>query len=379
MNIANRRRNLESDNRYVYVSCQANGHGYVAVIDSGLNKVTRWIPVGNKPGPMCMDPAEKKLYVVNTDSDSVTVINTDTFTSTKTINVGNPFKRTFPNAIFASAKGNKVYVSHSTNKRVTIIDSLKDEVIETLPIPIPGDGLNFAFAGNKNSNFVYLACTMIDAKEDRVFAIDIEHNVVYPYGTGMDISFDGFHNPFAVHPDGHTQATFGFYGSLTYFEGSEVGKTRVTELLKETVSGVYLDSRVLVCTMRDDLDFLAVIKNLTIDKSGSVSYEDFDRFPSYQWQDKIRLSRTQAYIGVTIRPFGPYKSGVQIIHSQEGTSKLVELPFVGDLAFAGDTKAYVGEENTVRPIDLATGTAQTAIPMGAGVANIISGYINRSL
>lgn len=238
-------------------------------------------------------------------------------------------KRTFPNAIFASATGHKVYVSHAEDTDVTIIDSLTDEVIKTLPIAITGGtGLNFAFAGHKNSNFVYLSSTVIGSSKDRIFAIDINQDVAYPYGTAAELSFDGFHNPFAVHPDGHTQATFGFYGYLSYFEGNEVGKTRNSIVLQDTVSGVYLDSNVLICT---------------------------------------------------IRPFGPYRSGVQIIHSKEGTSTLVELPFVGDLAFSGDTKAYVGEESTVRPIDLATGSALPAIRMGAGVANIISGYINQSL
>lgn len=377
-NMANRRRNQSSGNPYVYVSCEANGLGYVAVINPERDRIIRWISVGKKPGPMCMDPAEKKLYVVNNGDDSVTVIDMDTLMAAKTITIGNPFKRTFPNAIFASATGNKVYVSHAGDTQVTIIDSLTDEVIKTLPIGTSGAFLNFAFAGNKNSNFVSLARTY-DSPKDKIFAIDIDQNVAYPYGTVADLSFDGFHNPFAVHPDGHTQATFGFYGFLTYFEGNEVGKTRNSMVLQDTVSGVYLDSKVLVCTMRDEYDYLKVIKNLSIDKDGGVSYEDFDRFPSYRWQDKIRLSRTQAYIGVTIRPFGPYKSGVQIIHSKEGTSTLVELPFVGDLAFSGDTKAYVGEESTVRPIDLATGTALPAIRMDAGVANIISGYINQSL
>lgn len=83
-------------------------------------------------------PYREKLYVVNNGDDSVTVIDTDTFTSVKTITIGNPFKRTFPNAIFASATGHKVYVSHAGDTQVTIIDSLTDEVIETLPIGTSG-------------------------------------------------------------------------------------------------------------------------------------------------------------------------------------------------------------------------------------------------
>lgn len=329
-------------------------------------------------------PFRKKLYVLNTESDSVTVIDTVNLIDIKTIKIGNSSTQVLPNTIFASAKGNKIYVSKADTKYrtyVTIIDSLKDEVTEAVPLPLQKN-YSFAFTGNKNSNYVYLACLSMDGSpQDRLFAINIDQDFAYPVGVGMDISFDGFHNPFTVHPDGHTLATFGFYGLLTYFDGYEIGNSRVPMALEQTVSGIYMDNKKLVCTMRDELDYLALIDNLSIHKDGSISYGDFKKIPSYRWQDKIRLSRNQTYVGVTIRPFGDYKSGVQIINIAEenGMNKLVELPFVGDLAFYGDTKAYVGEESSVRPIDVTNGTALPPIDMKAGVANIISGYINQSL
>ncbi|MFC6649659.1 hypothetical protein ACFTAO_32290 [Paenibacillus rhizoplanae] len=75
---------------------------------------------------------------------------------------------------------------------------------------------------------------------------------------------------------------------------------------------------------------------------------------------------------------------MQIIDLHEGYNHLVELPYVGDMAFFDDTKIYVGEGTSIRPIDVATATALPAIVLGVvtdrlKVNNIISGYSNQSL
>lgn len=371
-------RDLSSGHPYVYASYEVGfDFGYVAVIDPVQDTIIERIRVGSEPGPMCMDPSEKKLYVINTREDSVSIIDIDTCKVLNTVHIGNPFVKFYPNSIFAAPKGNKIYVAQS-GPGITIIDFLTDEVIKDVQLA-GGISWPFAFAGNENSSFVYAACRSND-----VIAISIDDDTVHPYTDGMELTFDGSRNPLAVHPDGHTQVTFGPAGMLTYFDDDSIGYSSTSSLLDNTVSGVYTDDKRLFCTMREDKNYLKVVGNLAIDKNGIVTHKSFADLPSYKGQDKIRLSRTQAYLGVTVQPTYSPVGGVQIIDLHEGYTHLVELPYVGDLAFYSDTKAYVGEGTSIRPIDVATATALPAIVLGIGtdslkVNNIISGYSKQSL
>ncbi|WP_340024760.1 hypothetical protein MHI24_06500 [Paenibacillus sp. FSL K6-1096] len=59
--------NLSSGiNPYVFVSYEYTGFGFVAVIDPVKNEIIQRIPVGNYPGPMCLNEQEDKLYVLST-------------------------------------------------------------------------------------------------------------------------------------------------------------------------------------------------------------------------------------------------------------------------------------------------------------------------
>lgn len=223
-----------------------------------------------------------------------------------------------------------------------------------------------------------------DTNKGNVAAISIDDDTVSPYGDGIELTFDGSRNPLTVHPDGHTQVTFGPDGMLTYFDNDSIGGSSTSSLLDNTVSGVYTDKQILFCSMRKDKNYLKVINNLAINKNGIVTYKSFADFPSYKGQDKICLSRTQAYIGITVQPTDSPRGGVQIIDLKEGSSHLVELDYVGDLAFAGDTTAYVGDVTSITPIDLATATALPGIFLGTNfmdlftVKNIVIGYSNQS-
>ncbi|MEK4514891.1 YncE family protein [Paenibacillus sp. FSL H8-0122] len=384
-------RNLPSGDPYVYVTYELdNLIGYVAVIDPVEDRIIKRIKVGFNPGPMCMDPAEKKLYVVNTLSNSVTIIDADTSRILKTVRVGTlGSSNTNPVAIFAAPNGNKVYVANSGDQNVTIIDALTDTVIKNVdifpggPVTLGDQGKPFAFAGHEASSFVYVACKVAD-KKDYVVAISLEDDHPFPYNRDIQLTFDMSHNPLTVHPDGDTQVTLGPIGMATYFGDGEIGLPNTSSVLDNTVSGVYLDNKLLFCTTLEEKAILKRITNLTVDWKGNITFDKFADVPSYKGQDKIRVSRTQGYIGVTIQPTTFPEGGLQIYNVNGGTSQFVSLASVGDLAFFSDTKAYVGELTSVRPIDLATATALPAIPLGHSnnnnvtVKNIISGYSNQS-
>ncbi|WP_339219166.1 hypothetical protein [Paenibacillus sp. FSL H8-0332] len=316
------------------------------------------------------------------DMSLLLIIDTDTFNIIKTVRVGTVGSRvTNPVAIFAAPYGNKVYVANSGDHNVTIIDTNTDTVITNVDV---GQGRPFAFAGNENSDFVYLACKVAD-KKDYVIAITIDDDNFTRYNLGFELTLEETRNPLTVHPDGHTQITLGTIGMITYFGDDEIGLPNTLSLLDNTVSGVYLDNQLLFCTTQGERAYLKRFTNLDIDWENHITYDNFRDVPSYKGQDKIRVSRTQGYVGITIQPTTLPTGGLQIYNVNSASSWLVPLYYVGDLAFFSDTKAYVGEANAIRPIDLATATALPAIPIGfpndtrITVKNIISGYSNQSL
>ncbi|WP_341348087.1 YncE family protein [Paenibacillus sp. FSL H3-0469] len=378
-------RNLPSGDPYVYVSYELDYQfGYVAVIDPLEDRIIKRIPVGANPGPMCTDITESKLYVLNTRSSSVTIIDTNSFNIIKTVQIGTPGStNTEPVAIFASPFGNKVYVANAGDHSVTIISTNTNTVIKNVDI-LPGKpGKPFAFASNENSFYIYVACKVAD-KKDFVVALSLDDDHASPYTEGIELTFDETRNPLTVHPQGHTQVTLGPTGMATFFGDNEIGLPNTSSLLDNTVSGVYLDNQMLFCTTHEEKSILKRITELEVDPEGHITYDKFTDFRSYKGQDKIRVSRTQGYIGVTIQPTTFPTGGLQIYNVNGAFSRLVPLSYVGDLAIFSDTKAYVGELTSVRPIDLASATALPAIPIGFGtndritVKNIISSYSNQS-
>ena len=244
-------------------------------------------------------------------------------------------------------------------------------------------GRPFAFASNANSSYVYVACKLAD-KKDYVVAISILDDTVHPYGDGIELTFDRDHNPLVIHPDGHTQVTLGPTGMLNYFGKDEIGLPNTSSLLDNTISGVYLNNKLLFSTSHARKGYLKRFNNLAINPKGDITYNSFADVPSYKGQDKIRVSETQDIIGVTVQPTDYPTGGLQIYNVRGASSSFVALPYVGDLAFFSDTKAYVGELNSIRPIDIATASTLPAIPIGSyadriTVKNIISGYSNQSL
>lgn len=385
--MANRRRNLASNfNPYVFASYELSHYfGYVAVIDPVYNKVTKRIPVGLNPGPMCLNPSEDKLYVVNTGNDSVTIINAYTFKVIKTLHIGSSSTSSAPVAIFAAPNVNKVYVAHSGDKAVTIIDSVTDTVIKQVDLP-SGSGYPFAFAGKVNSLFVFVACKSKDNDKGNVVAIAVDDDTAHPVGDDTPLEFDGIHNPLTVYPGGVELVTLGPTGMLTHFGPLTIGPSKTFSLLDNTVSGIYLDNNMLFCTSREDRAYLKKFNNLFIDQQGNITHDQFTEIPSYKGQDKIRVTSDQSTICITIQPTTFPTGGLQIYDVNAASSRFVPLPYVGDLALYDYIIAYVGQLTSIQPIDLGNPSNPIpAIPIGTSpsdrvnVKNIISGYSNQSL
>lgn len=110
--------------------------GNVVVIDAATNQVTKRIQVGTAPVGLALTPDNKKLYVVNLDSSSVSVIDTTSETVTKTISLG---AGKDPTLVHISPDGTRAFVLDSFinsdgHTEVSVIDTSNDILVNTLAI-----------------------------------------------------------------------------------------------------------------------------------------------------------------------------------------------------------------------------------------------------
>lgn len=109
-----------------------SGSDSISVIDRNRNQVHAAIGVGERPNNLVVTPDGKHVYVSNAGSDTVSVIDTDTYQVVDTIAMPTP--GTEPDGISVSPDGSKVYVvSKYTDKpMIIVIDTETREITATL-------------------------------------------------------------------------------------------------------------------------------------------------------------------------------------------------------------------------------------------------------
>jgi len=100
--------------------------GSVAVIDPSTGKVLKEIVVGLHPNEIITDKKEKYIYLTNSNSDNVSVINTITDSVAETISIRlqpeiNPFFGDSPNALCLSRDGKSLYVANGMDNALAVI------------------------------------------------------------------------------------------------------------------------------------------------------------------------------------------------------------------------------------------------------------------
>ena len=99
--------------------------GTVSVVDVEAKKVLRHIDVGLHPSAMALAPSGNRLYVANANSDTLSVIDTQTDRVVQTINV-RLFQQaplgSSPNALAFDPKGTTLYVANGANNAVAVVD-----------------------------------------------------------------------------------------------------------------------------------------------------------------------------------------------------------------------------------------------------------------
>jgi YVTN family beta-propeller protein len=117
------------------------------------------IPTGDSPTDVLWNPVSNKVYVANSQSDNVTIINGATNQVIATVDV-----QEYPSGFAWNSVMNKVYCVSGDNERVTVIDGAGDTVIKTFRTAARASGIAFNSALNK----LYIACN-----EDPVYRVAV--------------------------------------------------------------------------------------------------------------------------------------------------------------------------------------------------------------
>jgi YVTN family beta-propeller protein len=105
------------------------GSDSVSLIDTDTQKVVATIPVGQFPYGVAVTSDGSRVYVVNRDSDNVSVIDTATQKVVATIPVGRR-----PVRVAITPNGSWAYVGNGGSNNVSVIDTATQKVVATIPI-----------------------------------------------------------------------------------------------------------------------------------------------------------------------------------------------------------------------------------------------------
>ena len=139
------------DNTKVFVTNSSNA---ISVIDV-INNAVSAIPAGKASFGICISSDGSLLYVANSASNTVSVINVSTSAIIANIPVG-----TTPVGIAISPDGSTLYVANAISGNVSVISTATNKVITTITtgsapigVSITNDG-RFVYVTNQNSNSV---------------------------------------------------------------------------------------------------------------------------------------------------------------------------------------------------------------------------------
>jgi YVTN family beta-propeller protein len=156
------------------------------------------IPTGDSPTDVLWNPVSNKVYVANSQSDNVTIINGASNQVIATVDV-----QEYPSGFAWNSVMNKVYCVSGDNERVTVIDGAGDTVIKTFRTAARANGIAF----NSTLNKLYIACN-----EDPVYRV-----TVIDAGPDTVMKYIGIHDVWALlwHPvTNRVFCTMGAYDSM---------------------------------------------------------------------------------------------------------------------------------------------------------------------
>ncbi len=148
----------------VYVSCQNSAQ--VAVVDCAVDSLLTYIPVGRCPIEMHINTLRRKLYVLNYDDHSISVVDMTTNLVLATVIVGG-----YPNAGYYCRSVDKFYCGG--DDEVVVLDGCVDSVVARIRVAQDHDV--DALSGSDVRGVVLASAADHDS---RLYAIDAASNTV---------------------------------------------------------------------------------------------------------------------------------------------------------------------------------------------------------
>lgn len=126
----------------------SNSSNSIVVVDQQTNKVVTTIPVGFYPRGIAVNAAGSRVYVVNVDSRTVSVID-----GISNAIIGSPIPvGAHPNGIVVSPDNSTVYVANTVDNTILVINAQNNTVIDIIP-GVP----SFSLAIHPSGSFLYAA------------------------------------------------------------------------------------------------------------------------------------------------------------------------------------------------------------------------------
>jgi YVTN family beta-propeller protein len=149
----------------IYVTNQLDNTA--SVIDGATHKIVATVRVGVSPAQMAVSPDRKSVYIANTGSNTVSVLNTDNNSIARTIALP---PRSRPVDLAVSPNGRYLYITGGGSNRVSVLDTRAKHVVasvrvgaQPLSIAAAPDGKT-VYTANSGSGDV----SVIDAQTNRV-------------------------------------------------------------------------------------------------------------------------------------------------------------------------------------------------------------------
>src|SRR6266446_4760422 len=117
------------------IPAQAQTHAYivntgsnsVSVIDTTSNTVVATVSVGGSPLEVAITPDGTRVYVTNGNDNTVSVVDAASNTVVATVRVG-----ALPFGVAITPDGTRAYVTHSCSNTVSVIDTASNTVVATV-------------------------------------------------------------------------------------------------------------------------------------------------------------------------------------------------------------------------------------------------------
>ena len=139
----------------------------VSVIDTDTWKVTKTVDVGRRPRGIVMNPDGKELYVCASDDDIIQVFDAKTMQQLRTLPSG-PDPETFT----ISPDGKTLYVSNEDDNMVTMIDIAANKQITQVPVGVEPEGEGISPDGKTlvNTSETTNMASFIDTAQQKIVA-----------------------------------------------------------------------------------------------------------------------------------------------------------------------------------------------------------------